>query len=136
MKTATLALTLVLSAVQTVGWVECCCILICKHRNDPCADCKEKQEAPKHEADCCAKKEAPAAPVHQHEKRCSHVEPSSEIALQDAPPAPVLFDLVLDLPLVPQLIEPSSAGLADGPSRDSRGSPPPLLHLLYSALLI
>jgi len=133
MKTATLALTLVLSAVQTVGWVECCCILICKHRNDPCADCKEK--APKHEAACCAKKKAPAPHVHKHEKRCSHVEPSSEIVVQDAPPAPVVFDLVLDLPLVPFLIEPPIAHPADSPFCDSRGSPPPL-HLLYSVLLI
>jgi hypothetical protein len=135
MKTATLALTLVLSAVQTVGWVECCCILICKHRNDPCADCKEKQEIPQHEADCCAKKKAPVAPVHQHEKRCSHVEPSSEIVVRDAPPPPVEFDLVLDLPLVPFLVEPPVAHPADGPYSDSRGSPPPL-HLLYSVLLI
>jgi hypothetical protein len=135
MRTATLALTLLLSTVQTVGWVECCCILICKHRNDPCADCKKKQDVPKHEADCCAKKEAPAAPVHQHEKRCSHVEPSSEIALQDAPPPPVLFDLVLDLPLVPSVSEPPAAHRTDSPFCDSRGSPPPL-HLLYSVLLI
>jgi hypothetical protein len=135
MRTATLALTLVLSAVQTVGWAECCCILICKHRNDPCADCKEKQEVPTHQADCCAKKEAPVAPVHQHAKRCSHVEPSSEIVVQDAPPPPVFFDLVLDLPLLPQLPEAATAHDADSPFSDSRGSPPPL-HLLYSVLLI
>src|SRR6185503_11807944 len=37
MKTGTLVLALLTATVQTVGWVECCCILICKHRNDPCS---------------------------------------------------------------------------------------------------
>jgi len=128
MKAGALALALLVSAVQTVGWVECCCVLICKHRNDPCSDCKEKQEAPTH-ADCCEKK-APA-----EEKRCSHVEPSSEVVAH-APALPsVQLDLVLDLPVVPLLPAPAPAGLAERPSGDSRGSPP-LLHLLYSVLLI
>jgi hypothetical protein len=135
MRRGALVLSLVLSAVQTVGWVDCCCILICKHRNDPCADCKEKQEIPKHEADCCSKKTAPQPPVHQHEKRCSHVEPSSEVLVQEAAPPPVLFDLVLELPLVAELTKPSAGLQTESFFCDSRGSPP-ALHLLYSVLLI
>src|SRR5438132_800298 len=105
MKAATLALALAVSAVQTVGWVECCCILICKHRNDPCSDCKEKREAETH-ADCCKKESDPPA-SQGREKRCSHVEPSSEVFAQAAPPPPVFLDLVLDLPVVPPLEAPS-----------------------------
>ena len=61
MKATALALVLLTATVQTVGWVECCCILICKHRNDPCSDCKEKQQAAT-VADCCEKShhQAPA----------------------------------------------------------------------------
>ena len=135
MRTATLALTLLLSAAQTVGWVECCCVLICKHRNDPCADCKEKKDVPKHEADCCAKKDTPAPPTHEHEKRCSHVEPSSEVVSQGAPPPAVVFDLILDLPLIVRLPDPPTTPQTDRLFCDSRGSPPPL-HLLYSVFLI
>src|SRR5215831_9160243 len=98
MKTTALALVLLTATVQTVGWVECCCILICKHRNDPCSDCKEKhhETAP---ADCCSKPHEAPAP----EKRCAHVEPSSEVVAQAAALPSVDFDLVLDLPLVPVL---------------------------------
>ena len=138
MKAAALALALVVSAVQTVGWVECCCILICKHRNDPCSDCKEKQEAAT-TADCCEKKsekkDAAKPASHDHEKRCSHVEPSSEVVTQTAPPPPVDFDLVLDLPVVPVIAQPFNVHRTDLGTGDSRGSPPPL-HLLYSVLLI
>ena len=75
MKAAAFALALVVSTVQTVGWVECCCILICKHRNDPCSDCKEKRAQEPVVADCCEKShhETPAP-----EKRCSHVEPGCQ----------------------------------------------------------
>jgi hypothetical protein len=131
MKAGALALALAISAVQTVGWVECCCILICKHRNDPCSDCKEKKEPAQH-ASCCDKKEAPApAP----EKRCSHVEPSSEVLVQAPAAPPVIFDLVLDLPVVPELQAPLKGSETDRPFAEIRGSPP-LLHLLHSVLLI
>jgi hypothetical protein len=135
MKASVLALTLVVSTVQTVGWVECCCILICKHRNDPCSDCKKSPTPePMTHADCCEKKTpAPAEPVR--EKRCSHVEGSSEVLSQEAPPPPVLFDLVLDLPAMPAVPAPAERHKIDALFCDDRGSPPPL-HLLYSVLLI
>ena len=103
MKSLALVLGLLTATVQTVGWVECCCILICKHRNDPCTDCKEKQEKAAAVADCCAKSH------HQEpapEKRCAHVEPSSEVVVQAAALPTVDLDLVLDLPLVPVLQAP------------------------------
>jgi len=132
MKATALALALLTATVQTVGWVECCCILICKHRNDPCSDCKQKLEAAAAAvADCCKKAhhQAPAP-----EKRCSHVEPSSEVIVQAAALPTVDLDLVLDLPVVPLLQAPPVVDDAFAPAREIRGSPP--LHLLYSVLLI
>jgi|SRR6185295_10267146 len=135
MKAGALALALLVTTVQTVGWVECCCILICKHRNDPCSDCKEKQKAADHhEADCCAKKAAAPAPPAP-EKRCSHVEPSSEVVAQTAAIAPLILDLILELPVVPFLPAPPEYRGTESPFCESRGSPP-ALHLLYSVLLI
>jgi hypothetical protein len=130
MKTAALALALLTATVQTVGWVECCCILICKHRNDPCSDCKEKQETAI-KADCCEKShhESPAP-----EKRCSHVEPSSEVVAHAATLPPVVFHIVMDLPIVPVLPAPPEWRGTAAPSCEIRGSPP--LHLLHSVLLI
>ena len=131
MKSLALALTLVTATVQTVGWVECCCVLICKHRNDPCSDCKEKQTEPAAAADCCEKSH------HQEpapEKRCSHVEPSSEVVAHAAALPSVDLDLILDLPLIPVMAAPPAADAALAPSAEIRGSPP--LHLLYSVLLI
>ena len=131
MRSFALALALVTATVQTVGWVECCCVLICKHRNDPCKDCKEKQQVQEPVADCC-KKSHPEAP--KPEKRCAHVEPSSEVVVHAAGLPSVDLDLVLDLPLVPVLQAPPPAAGAVAPSAEIRGSPP--LHLLYSVLLI
>ena len=128
MKAAALALALVVSAVQTVGWVDCCCVLICKHQNDPCRDCAEKPEAAR-EA-CCDESRKPA----KEDSPCSHVEPSSEVASHAAPLPPVVFEVVLELPVVP--FEPSS-GQFEKTTRlisQARGSPP--LHLLNSVLLI
>src|SRR5262245_7327098 len=103
MKTLALALIALVSTVQTVGWVECCCALICKHRNDPCKDeCKPAPETPSH--DCC-EKPAPA-PTHHHDERCAHVEPSSEVASETAALPTVDLDLVLLLP--PALILPAA----------------------------
>ena len=131
MRFAALALALLTATVQTVGWVECCCILICKHRNDPCSGCKDKEQAPVAEADCCAK------PHHEEsvpEGRCAHIEPSSDVAAQAAAlPSPEL-DLVLDLPLVSARPASPAARGAAAPFGEIRGSPP--LHLLYSVLLI
>ena len=131
MRTSALVLALLTATVQTVGWVECCCILICKHRNDPCSECKDKRTQEPVVADCCEKShhETPAP-----EKRCSHVEPSSEVAVQAAALPSVDLDLVLDLPLVPVLQAPHVAAGAVAPSAEIRGSPP--LHLLFSVLLI
>lgn len=131
MKTSALVLALLTATVQTVGWVECCCVLICKHRNDPCSDCKEKKQAQEPVADCCKKSH------HQEpapEKRCSHVEPSSEVVVHAAVLPSVDLDLVLELPLVPVLQAPPQAAGALAPSAEIRGSPP--LHLLNSVLLI
>lgn len=131
MRSFALALTLLTATVQTVGWVECCCVLICKHRNDPCSDCKEKQAQQEAVAECCQKSH------HQEpapEKRCSHVEPSSEVVVHAAVLPSVDLDLVLDLPLVPVMQAPPSADAALAPSAEIRGSPP--LHLLYSVFLI
>src|SRR4051812_40707382 len=87
LKKAAFALTLAVFAVQTVGWVECCCILICKHQNDPCKDeCKDQPRQPQAAApDCCEKPAAAApsgAPAHRHDQRCAHVQPSSEVDSQ------------------------------------------------------
>jgi hypothetical protein len=132
MKTLALALTLVTATVQTVGWVECCCIVICKHRNDPCSDCKEKQQKEQQAvADCCEKSHSQEpAP----EKRCAHVEPSSEVVAHATALPSVELDLLLDLPLVPLVQVPPAADATLAPSDGIRGSPP--LHLLYSVLLI
>jgi len=135
MKATLLILVAMISTVQTVGWVECCCVLICKHHNDPCKDeCKDKEAAPV-EADCCAKKAAPVS-HHEDEKRCSHVEPSSEVVAQTATLPPVIMDVVLELPVVLLLPAPAESEQIDGASGHSsvRGSPP--LHLLYSVFLI
>jgi hypothetical protein len=132
MKTSALVLALLTGTVQTVGWVECCCVLICKHRNDPCSDCKKKQQAPV-AADCC-KKSHPSAPASVPEKRCAHVEPSSEVVVQAAALPSVDLDLVLDLPLLPVVQAPPEFAGALAPSCEIRGSPP--LHLLCSVLLI
>lgn len=131
MKPLALALIALVSTVQTVGWVECCCALICKHRNDPCKDeCKPAPETPSH--DCC-EKPAPA-PTHHHDKRCAHVEPSSEVMSVVADLPHPDFDLVLLLP--PPILAPAAEPATAIPFSDARGSPPPLLHLLYGALLI
>jgi hypothetical protein len=127
-----LVLIAIMSTVQTVGWVECCCALICKHRNDPCKDeCKPAPEEPKH--DCCEKPSTPA-PAHHHDQRCSHVEPSSEVESQAAVLSTLDLDLVLIVP--PEILLPVEASKTDRLFAPSRGSPPPLLHLLYGALLI
>ncbi len=131
MKALALALVALVSTVQTVGWVECCCALICKHRNDPCKDeCKPLQQTANH--DCC-EKPAPA-PSHDHDKRCAHVEPSNEVASETAELPHVDLDLVLVLP--PVIVLPASEPQTERSTSDARGSPPPLLHLLYGTLLI
>jgi hypothetical protein len=131
MKAIALSLVLLTATVQTVGWVECCCILICKHRNDPCSDCKEQPQQATAEASCCEKShhEEPAP-----EKRCAHVEPSSEVVVQAAALPSVNLDLILALPLLPALQAPPEFAGALAPSCEIRGSPP--LHLLYSVFLI
>jgi len=128
MKTLALALALTISAVQTVGLVECCCVLSCKHQNDPCRDCAEKPEAAR-EA-CCDESHKPA----KEDAPCSHVQPSSEVASHADPLPPVVFEVVLELPVVP--FEPSSGQIEKTTRLNSqaRGSPP--LHLLNSVLLI
>jgi hypothetical protein len=134
MKTAMIALCALLATVQTVGWVECCCVLICKHHNDPCKDeCKDKPQASTASHDCC-EKPAPRAPVHEHGKRCSHVEPSSEVVSQAADHVDLTPTLILDLPVIEVLVD-RTPRTADAVAESVRGSPP-LLHLLYSHLLI
>jgi hypothetical protein len=132
MKALALTLVALVSTVQTVGWVECCCALICKHRNDPCKDeCKPAPAVPAH--DCCDKP-SPQAPSHEHDKRCAHVEPSSEVESQAAELPAMTLDLVLVVP--PAILLPGETAKTERLFSPSRGSPPPLLHLLYGALLI
>ena len=128
MKAAALALALVVSAVQTVGWVDCCCVLICKHQNDPCKDCAEKPEASR-EA-CCDESHQPA----EEQAPCSHVQPSSEVASHADPLPPVVYDVVLELPVVPADAFTPTLEKTTCLFSQARGSPP--LHLLYSVLLI
>lgn len=128
MKAAALSLALVISAVQTVGWVECCCVLICKHQIDPCKDCAGKP-APAAEA-CCDPSHKPA----QEEAPCTHVQPSSEVASHATPLPPVILDVVLELPVVAPVSGPTSVEKTDRSISQARGSPP--LHLLHSVFLI
>jgi hypothetical protein len=132
MKIAILALASLIGTVQTVGWVECCCVLICKHHNNPCKDECKKPE-PTHEHDCCSKPARPE-PVHEHGKRCSHVEPSSELLSQAADLHDLVPLLAIELPPTdrPLVDIPADAAL---PAEFARGSPP-LLHLLFATLLI
>ena len=135
MKTSILVLAALVSTVQTVGWVDCCCILICKHHNDPCKDeCKDKEKAATGNHDCC-EKPAPKAPVPEDGKRCSHVEPSSEVAAQAADLHPAAAQLIAEPPFVDLLPIPAAAPRSEPRSDVSRGSPP-LLHLLFGTLLI
>jgi hypothetical protein len=131
MKTVTLALALAMSAVQTVGWVDCCCVLICKHQNDPCKDCAEKPEAAR-EA-CCDESHKSTEPATDTAP-CSHVQPSSEVASHADPLPPVVLHVVLELPVVPAIASTPECEKTDGSLSRARGSPP--LHLLYSVLLI
>ena len=131
LRKALFALVLAVFTVQTLGWVDCCCILICKHHNDPCKDeCKEKPKAAAH--DCC-EKPAAKAPAHHHDQRCSHVEPSSEVVAQAAEVHVDLPAIIVEIPSL-DLTFPEAPGTAL-PLQATRGSPP-LLHLLYGALLI
>lgn len=135
MKAAALLLALLVSTVQTVGWVECCCILICKHHNKPCGDCK-KDEPAAGTHDCCTKEATGHAPTPSpgREKRCSHIEPSSEVLSQVADVPPLTLDLLLVLPELTLPQDPGDLRSPEAPTCDTRGSP--LLHLLYSVLLI
>jgi hypothetical protein len=133
MQIAALVLASLLATVQTVGWVECCCVLICRHHNDPCKDdCKKPEQTASH--DCCGATPAPRAPAHDHGKRCSHVEPSGEIVSQAADLHPVAPLLMLDLPVSDPIAERIPAFVV-APPDSARGSPP-LLHLLFGSLLI
>jgi hypothetical protein len=132
MKAGALALALAISAVQTVGWVNCCCVLICQHQDKVCKDCQEKKSdaaAPK-EA-CCDESRKPKS----DDTRCDHVQPSSEVASHSTPLPPVILDVVLELPVVPTLPSFASGNKTDRLlCSTTRGSPP--LHLLNSVLLI
>jgi hypothetical protein len=134
MQVAAFTLALVVTAVQTVGWVECCCILICRHRNDPCGDCKEKAR-PELPRDCCKKEtQSPRSQPSGKSKRCAHVEPSSEVVALAGDLPPATFEILLELPVAAPLQVPANPGKTDSSCGRARGSPP--LHLLYSVLLI
>jgi len=134
MKTGVVVLAALLSTVQTVGWVECCCILICKHHNDPCKDeCKDKDQAPASASECC-QKPAPKAPAHDHDKRCSHVEPSSDVLALASDLQGIVPLLVADASVILAPILPVVGHRPDRPACDVRGSPP-LLPLLGSLLI-
>lgn len=131
MKATALALALFVTAGQSVIASDCCCVIICRHQSEVCSKCAN--EAPvQAQADCC--KGTRPAPAPADEKRCSHLEPSSEI-LQQAPVA-VTAPPNLDLELPPAIQAPPvpAPDKADGQDCPARGSPP--LHLLHSVLLI
>ena len=52
MKAATLALALGMAVVQTVVVADCCCILVCKHRDQSCSDCGHKPAPVPGKDDC------------------------------------------------------------------------------------
>ena len=136
MKAVALALALVVSAVQTVGWVDCCCVLICKHQDKTCGECEEKAKAPAPES-CCEKTQTAANDHRNHQNSdaaCAHVQPSSEVASHADPLPPVVLLVVLELPVVP--FQPSSEAFEKTSSlfSQTRGSPP--LHILNSVFLI
>jgi len=134
MKTSALSLILLVSAVQTVGWVECCCVLFCKHHNDPCSDCKD-QPQPAPEKDCCKKKKAAQHSRHtQGDGRCAHVEPSSEVNVHSAEQPPMTMDVVAELPVAAPLPAPVFGEERLIELDRVRGSPP--LLLLCSVLQI
>jgi hypothetical protein len=133
MASLAIALAALLATVQTVGWVECCCVLICRHHNDPCKDDCKKPQPPAAGHDCCGTP-APQAPAHDHGKRCSHVEPSGEILSQAADLPDVAPVLALDLPVLDLTADRVPAD-GHAPPESARGSPP-LLHLLFASLRI
>jgi hypothetical protein len=132
MKHAALVLALFVIIAQSVVAADCCCVIVCQHHSEVCSKCTHEGAlnagAPTH---CCGtQREGAPAPS---EKRCTHLEPSSEVVVQavDACTAPPV--LTLDVPLVP-VPAPLEADKAAVQVCTTRGSPP--LHLLFSVLRV
>ena len=136
MKQAALVLALCVAATQSVAAADCCCIIVCKHREEKCSKCGHAPAPKPAQSDCCKKSEAARpAPGHAEDGgRCAHLEPSSEVEHQAAhavasPPV---------LAAAPVAVMVAGPGIFERPLAESmgepRGSPP--LHLLYSVLRI
>lgn len=129
MRTPALAFVLAFAALQTVALADCCCVVICKHRDATCDDCGHEPSPGPAPQGCCGGGDESPRP---EEKKCTHIEPSSDVANDSAEASaiPVAADL---LPEPSPLVPPPS----DKTNRlvyPNRGSPP--LYLLHSALLI
>lgn len=136
MKRMTLVLALLMGGTQLLVAADCCCAIVCKHHSEICSKCTHEgapNGVPRAEAgkDCCGK-HGDAAPAPAP-KRCSHIEPSSEVTTQAVDPVAAPPTLILDLPaaaIAPRALSPSSPEAVS----PIRGSPP--LNLLHSVFLI
>ena len=52
MKAAAFLLALAVTAVQSVAIADCCCIVVCKHREQSCTDCEHKPVPVPKKDDC------------------------------------------------------------------------------------
>ena len=133
MKPSATVLALLILGTQSVIAADCCCTIICRHPSEVCSDCAHKDGAAHDAAKECCKKNLETGSSSMPQKRCAHLEPSSEILILaaeacTAPPALVLETPVLFVPAPPEACKPA------GQACTARGSPP--LHLLCSVLLI
>ena len=137
MKTAAVVLALLVAGTQSLVAADCCCIIVCQRHSEVCSKCTHQgalNAGAVGATDCCrTHHEGGAAPTESGEKRCSHLEPSSEVVVQAADAFTAPPTLVLDLPPARDPA-PSEADQPDGLVCPARGSPP--LHLLFSVLLI
>jgi len=51
MRPSALAFVLAFAALQTVAVADCCCIVVCKHRDASCSDCGHESK-PTSKPDC------------------------------------------------------------------------------------
>jgi hypothetical protein len=129
MRRTALVLGLLAASLQAFVWANCCCVLICTHRNEVCADCGHDKKAAAQ--DCC-KKDAPDPRSREDGQRCSHIEASSAASTAPAAEAPAVVSLEFETPPTVAAPAPLPVPLRTV-ARPARDAP---LHLLHSALLI
>ncbi|HXX92181.1 MAG TPA: hypothetical protein VEN81_01020 [Planctomycetota bacterium] len=124
MKTTVLVLAFAFGALQTVGFVDCCCGTTCEHQNE-CQGCEKENRSVRPAAPdlathaCCPEETCPGSGQPRPETgRCAHFEPSSEVTAQVPPVIAGLFagPGLLDrdpAPLIPIPHGPASAPRAD-----------------------